>query len=66
MSQQEWKWKYRVDEGSAGWAGPSEPESHIEHQAALDATVFRGARDSDELVLELDSGELRLRGSRQG
>ncbi len=44
-----------------GWSGPSEPESHTEHQAALAATLFRSASDPFELVLELDSGELRLR-----
>ena len=31
------------------WSGPSEPQSATEHQAALDATVFR-------------AGKLRLRG----
>lgn len=41
--------------------GPSESASAIEHQAALDATVFRSAKPARELVLELDSGELRLR-----
>lgn len=41
--------------------GPSEPESHTEHQAALDATVFRGSPESPELVLELDAGRLRIR-----
>lgn len=44
-------------------AGPSEPESHTEHQAALDATVFGGAADPSEIVLELDGGELRVRPS---
>ena len=44
------------------WApGPSESASAIEHQAALDATLFRGEHRSPELVLELDAGELRLR-----
>ena len=42
-------------------SGPTEPESHTEHQAALDATLFRCASDPYELVLELDAGELRLR-----
>ena len=36
-------------------------ESYCEHQAALDATVFRPDRDADELVLELEAGELRIR-----
>ncbi len=45
--------------------GPSEPQIHIEHQAALDATVFQKASDPYELVLELDSGELRIRGGRE-
>jgi hypothetical protein len=39
----------------------TEPQSYSEHQAALDATVFRVECDADELVLELDSGELWLR-----
>jgi hypothetical protein len=43
------------------WVGPSEPESHIEHAAALEATIFRPNGDCFELVLELDAGELRLR-----
>lgn len=45
---------------AAGWVGPSEPESHSEHRAALDATLFRGGAEIDELVIELDSGELRI------
>ena len=44
------------------WAGPSEFESHSEHQAALDATLFRSGGDAYELVLELDAGELRSAG----
>lgn len=40
--------------------GPTEPESAIEHQAALDATVFRTGCDPYEFVLELDAGQLRL------
>ncbi|MFK7896204.1 MAG: hypothetical protein AB8G23_10230 [Myxococcota bacterium] len=47
--------------GSRWNSGPSEPESHTEHQAALDATVFGGASAASELVLELDAGELRVR-----
>jgi hypothetical protein len=43
------------------WVGPSEPESHTEHAAALDATLFRPTGESFELVLELEAGELRLR-----
>ena len=42
--------------------GPSERESHSEHEAALDATVFRAAGDPIELILELDAGRLRVRG----
>lgn len=41
-------------------SAPSERQSHTEHQAALDATLFRPAGGSQELVLELDAGELRL------
>lgn len=41
--------------------GPSEVASASEHQAALEATVFRGESESSELVLELEAGELRLR-----
>jgi len=59
MSQQT-----RKDSGlephGAGWIGPSEPESHSEHLAALDATLFRRGAEIDELVIELDSGELRI------
>ncbi len=39
----------------------SESESYIEHQAALDATVFRSDRPANELILELDAGEWRVR-----
>ena len=42
----------------------TETESYTEHQDALDATVFRPNRDACELVLELESGELRVRRSR--
>ena len=42
-------------------AGPSEPESHIEHRAALDATLFRPANDPGEVVLELEAGRLLIR-----
>ena len=61
MSQQDRQ--HRVEDGTSFWAGPSEPQSYTEHQAALDATLFRLASDPYELVLELDSGELRLHGS---
>ncbi len=54
-----------LDDAQLLWEGPSEPQSHTEHQAALDATLFRAASDPQELVLELDSGELRLRGPRE-
>jgi hypothetical protein len=43
--------------------GPSESASAIEHQAALEATLFRRDRQACELVLELESGVLRLRRS---
>ncbi len=52
------------DENGAAsvWApGPSESASAIEHQAALDATLFRSEARAREVVLELDSGQLRLR-----
>ena len=51
----------RNDPGQPVWSSPSEPQSHTEHQAALDATLFRSASDPYELVLELDSGQLRVR-----
>jgi hypothetical protein len=41
--------------------GPSEPESFVEHQAALDATIFRPDSAATELVLELEAGQLRFR-----
>lgn len=47
------------------WSAQSEPESHIEHQAALDATIFKASGDPYELVLELDAGELRVRRPRR-
>lgn len=47
---------------ASSWTtGPSEPESHTEHQAALDATVFRGSVESREIVFELEAGRLRVR-----
>ena len=54
----------RLDESLAWGAGPSEPQSATEHQAALDATLFRAARDPYELVLELDAGQLRVQPER--
>lgn len=54
------------EEGNDWGEGPSEPQSAIEHQAALDATVFRTARNPYELVLELDAGQLRLREEQRG
>jgi hypothetical protein len=46
------------------WApGPSESASAVEHQAALDATVFRREEKARELILELEAGELRVRRS---
>jgi hypothetical protein len=54
-----------VELQTSGWAGPSEHESHSEHQAALDATLFRSGADAYELVLELDAGELRVRRPRR-
>lgn len=53
--------KTRMDEGMTGWSAPNEPQSHVEHQAALEATLFRQGSDPYELVLELESGELRVR-----
>ena len=50
-----------VEESPVWSAGPSEPESATEHQAALDATLFRTDRNPYVLVLELDAGQLRLR-----
>ena len=47
-------------EGHAFGEGPTEPESANEHQAALEATVFHAARCPYEVVLELDTGQLRL------
>jgi len=54
----------RIAQGDLAWVGVmSEPQSHTEHQAALDATLFRNSDGSDELVLELDAGKLRIRPS---
>jgi len=41
----------------------SEEASHQDHHAALAATVFGRLRPEDELVLELDAGQLRLKKS---
>lgn len=40
--------------------GPTEEQVHLEHRAALEATLFRASHACDEVVLELDSGLLRL------
>lgn len=53
--------KVRAQETQPGWYGPSEPQIHTEHRAALDATLFRAASDPYELVLELESGQLRVK-----
>lgn len=50
----------RIDQSLPSSAGPSESESHTEHQAALDATLFHSCGDSHELVFELEAGELRV------
>lgn len=59
MSQQ-----FPPDPNRTAVAGPSEPESHIEHQAALDATIFRENSRPHEIVLELVAGQLRVRARR--
>lgn len=52
----------RIAQRDPAWGGMmSEPESHTEHLAALDATLFRASDDPDELVLELSAGKLRVR-----
>lgn len=38
----------------------SEEQSHREHRAALEATVFGRRLRDDELVFELEAGRLRL------
>jgi hypothetical protein len=54
MSQQDWVMQ---NDPMWLWSEPlSEPESHTEHQAALDATLFRPAGAADEFVLELKAG----------
>ena len=56
--------KDRIAQSDPGSTGQiSEPQSHTEHQAALDATLFSVSDESDELVLELDAGKLRLSAS---
>ena len=40
---------------------PSEPQSYLEHEAALEATLFGPRGAVDELVFELRAGELRVR-----
>jgi hypothetical protein len=44
------------------WSGasPSEDQSHSEHRAALDATVFGNSGAREEFLLELDAGQLRF------
>jgi hypothetical protein len=49
----------------ATWVCQSESESHSEHQAALDATLFHPIGEFQELVFELDAGELRIRKPRR-
>jgi hypothetical protein len=41
----------------------SEEASHREHHAALEATLFERRDAADEVVFELESGELRLQKS---
>ena len=48
-------------EAATAVVGPSEDQSASEHQAALDATLFRAGPDPSELILELHSGRLFLR-----
>jgi hypothetical protein len=55
----------RIDHSQPSWVGQSESESHTEHQAALDATLFHSSGDLHELVFELDAGELRIRRPRE-
>jgi len=59
MSQQD---RIMQNDSMWSWSEPlSEPEVHTEHQAALDATLFRPAGSAEELVLELEAGKLRVR-----
>ena len=51
----------RFQQGPLAWSSPTETQSHTEHQAALEATLFRSASDPYELVLELDGGHLKIR-----
>jgi hypothetical protein len=46
---------------SANGPGPTEEQVHREHAAALEATLFERGGTTDEVVLELESGRLRLR-----
>lgn len=58
--------RYDANESApaGAWApGPSEFASAVEHQAALDATLFRREEKARELILELEAGELRVRRS---
>lgn len=61
MSKRGWIESEEIGSVGACAPGPSESASAIEHQAALDATLFRAEARARELVLELDAGELRLR-----
>jgi len=40
--------------------GPCEEQSHLEHRAALEATLFQESGAVDEVVLELEAGRLRF------
>ena len=51
----------RIEPNLYNWNGLSESESHTEHEAALEATLFESAGPSRELVLELEAGQLHLR-----
>lgn len=55
----------RIEPCRVSSAGLSESESHLEHQAALDATLFHAVGHVHELVFELDAGELRVRRLRE-
>ena len=47
---------FRLEAGQT----PSEPSVYREHQGALEATIFsRSGSGLDEVIFELDSGELR-------
>jgi len=44
---------------------PSEEEVHREHRDALEATLLEPLAPADELIFELENGQLRLRPSRR-